>query len=113
MLTRGMPESYAIVRGGEEAMTAAAAAPGDVVVTRYWVESQVLAPVLLDGKRIFQTPPRHDLREILERLDAVGVREVLVINKQPVEMTLRSGATVRTVRSYKAKFRFHELVIER
>ncbi len=113
LLVEGVGHAYPIVRDGATATAAARGAPGDVVVTRYWVESQVLAPVLLDGKRIFQTPPKHDLREILERLDATGVHDVLVINKTPVEMTLRSGARVRTVRSYKEKYRFHELVIER
>jgi hypothetical protein len=112
MMWRGVPPAYKIARDGAVAASAAATSPGDVVVTRVWFESQVLAPVLLRGKRIYQTPPRTDLRGILERLAARGVTHVTVIHKDPVALTLTTGHAVRTERSYKAKYQFHDLVIE-
>ena len=108
MFTRALPPAYKIAANGERAAAVAAAAPGRVVVTRVWWESQVVTPALLDGKQIYLTG--RDLRPILTALAAGGVTEALVIDKHPIELTL-PGATVHTVRSHHAWLRFHEVVI--
>lgn len=111
MFVRALPPAYEIAAQGERAAAAATALPGRVVVTRVWWESQVLSPVLLDGKRLYYARER-DLRPILERLADAGVREAVVIHKGPVTLTLPSGRTVRTVASRKAWLDLHSVVIE-
>jgi len=109
MFGRALPPAYEIAAKGERAAAEVAAAPGRVVVTRVWWESQVLTPALLDGKQIYLTG--RDLRPILTTLAAHGVREAVVIDKHPVELTLPDGATVHTVRSRTAWLHFHDVVI--
>jgi hypothetical protein len=69
--------------------------PGEVVVTRRWWESQVLSPVLLEGKALYN---KHgDPRPIFEQLAEAGVSEVTFISRGETDIRLRDGKRVRTV----------------
>jgi hypothetical protein len=69
----GYRKSEVIARGAAVATEHARAAKGDVVVTRRWWETQVLSPVILDGKRIFNI--HGDPTPLLVRLRDRGVTD--------------------------------------
>jgi hypothetical protein len=112
MFQRAFPAAYDIARKGELAATAAAAAPGRVVIARRWWESQIATPVLLDGKQILFTPAR-DLRPLFESLHAAGVTSAVLFAKGPVHILLSDGALVRDASEpVKAWLEVHDIVID-
>jgi hypothetical protein len=91
----GYRKSDVIARGAEVATEHARAARGDVVVTRRWWESQVLSPVILDGKRIFNI--HGDPTPLLARLRDRGVTDFAYVAYKDQRTPLPGGGEVRTV----------------
>jgi hypothetical protein len=111
MFHRALPPAYDIAAKSELASNAVAAAPGRVVVTRVWWESQVVTLALLDGKHIYLTG--HDLRPILDALHAAGIDEAVVVNKGPIDLVLSDGAHARDRGpATKAWLELHDVVID-
>jgi hypothetical protein len=69
----------------------AARAEPRVIITTVWWQSQVLAPVLLDGKVLLFAPDTAHLKRLLDQLSARGVGEVIVLDQRQ-----RSGPVAGT-----------------
>jgi hypothetical protein len=90
----GLRKSELIARGAEIATAQALAVPGDVVVTRRWWESQVLSPVILHGKRIFDVGGDPGL--LLARLRAQGVTDFALVARKDQRFSVPGGGEART-----------------
>jgi hypothetical protein len=111
MFHRALPPAYEIAAKSELAFRAVAAAPARVVVTHVWWESQVITPVLLDGKQIYLTG--RDLRPVLEALHAAGVTEATIVHKQPIDIRLSDGARAHDRGPpTKAWLELHDVIID-
>jgi len=80
-MARGMPESHSIVRNNDGAVEVATRAGPRVVVTTVWWQSQVLAPVLLDGKVLLLARDAAQLQRLIEQLRERGVSDFLLIEQ--------------------------------
>jgi hypothetical protein len=107
---RGTRQAMAIARQGEVIAQRAAEAPGNVVIVRRGWESQLVAPVLLAGKAIYEV--RSDLRKLAEALHARGERAFAVVDKTPVTVRLSGDRQVRTVQSVAGWLHLQHVVID-
>jgi hypothetical protein len=112
MFQKALPPAYEIAANGEKVALAANAAPGRAVVTKVWWHSQIVTPVLLDGKRIYLTG--RDLRPVLQALHDAGVTEVVVLDKGPIDLVLADGSRAhdRAPPVLAWKVEVHDVVIE-
>jgi hypothetical protein len=109
-MAQGLPLATAIAAQGEETARNAAAVPADVIIARRGWESQLAAPVLLGGKTLYEVS--GDLRPLVERLYARGVRSFAVIDPRPVALRLAGGRTARTVGVTPGWLTFQHVVID-
>jgi hypothetical protein len=110
-LARGLPPAHDIAKNGEVTAARALASPGEVVVTRRWWESQVLAPVVLGGKRIYNI--HGDSRPLLERLADAGVESFAYISRNDTRVPLSGGRVARSVERWPGWLEVQHVVIER
>lgn len=107
---RGTTQAVAIARNGEEIAQHAAAAPGNVIIARRGWESQLVSPVLLAGKSIYEVPGQ--LGPLLEQLHERGERAFAVIDKRPVSLRLSGGREARSVESVAGWLPLQHVVID-
>jgi hypothetical protein len=107
----GYDKAMFITRGGEEATANARAAGGDVLITRRWWESQVMSPVLLDGKTILHV--QHDPPKAFERLRDAGKTRFALLARGEQRTALRDGTIVKTVSRRVGWLEVHDMEIVR
>ncbi len=109
-MARGLPDANEIAEDGYAAAERVRAAPGDVVVTGRWWESQVLAAALLDGKPIYHA--RGGPRRLLGRLAEAGVERVVLVSGARADFTLSGGYSSRRVTLWTEWLDIQDVVLE-
>jgi len=92
----GIGEPLKIADGGWQATVAASTSEPDVIVTRRWWESQVMAPVLLSGKRLYDA--RGNPRALISRLADRGVKRFVLVGGGPSDIPLSHGKIARLIK---------------
>jgi len=80
-MARGIPDAHSIVRNNERAVDVAARAQPRVLVTTVWWQSQVLTPVLLDGKVLLFAGDDAQRQRLVSQLRGRGITEVILIDQ--------------------------------
>lgn len=107
---RGMYKATAIAYQGEVIAQSAAAAPGKVVIVRRGWESQLVAPVVLGGKSIYEAS--GSLVALADALYKRGERAFAVVDKKPITVRLSRGRQARTVKSVTGWLHLQHVVMD-
>ncbi len=104
-----LPEALDIARDSEVSVKRAASIPARVVVTRRSWESQVLAPVRLLGKRIYN---KHgDATPLIRCLTYSGVQSFVFVAAPDVELTLPGPYEPRSVARFPGPLHMHHVLV--
>lgn len=106
----GTTQAMDIARKGEAIAQSAAAAPGNVIIVRRGWESQLVAPVVLAGKSIYEVS--GNLRAFAGVLHDRGERAFAVVDKKPITVRLSGGRQARTVQSVTGWLHLQHVVID-
>ena len=107
---RGMYQATAIAYVGEVIAQSAAAAPGRVVIVRHGWESQLVAPVVLGGKSIYEVP--GSLVPLVDALYRRGESAFAVIGEEPITLRMSRGRAARTVKSVPGWLHLQHVVMD-
>ncbi len=108
---RGLPKTMEITRKGAAVIALAKASPSQVVVTRRYWESRVLAQLVLAGKRLYTV--QGDIgAALVERLAARGVSRFLYTGGETLAIPLQDGRWARTQSLDKGWIYLQEVRIE-
>lgn len=107
---RGTNKATIIAYRGEVIASSAAAAPGKVVIVRRGWESQLIAPVVLAGKAIYEAP--GNLAPLAQALYDRGERAFAVVDKKPVTVSMSGGRRARTVESVTGWLHLQHVVMD-
>ncbi len=92
---RAQPQAEKIAAQASAVTAAINGLDAQVIVTRRWWESQVLALTLLDGHRFYET--RGDPAPLLRRLAETGVQRIIYISRGTTDVQLTDKFRARSI----------------